>query len=191
MNQEFGKDFRTKKLMIEGALEFSSLRRIDNRGQFARHYSRDMAGPGTDFQIAQANISRTTEKFTFRGMHYQIPPCSETKLISCISGRVLDVIVDLRFGSSTYLQWEIVELSEEQGNLLYVPVGVANGYLSLDDNTVIHYYSSAAYSNSHERGFRYDDRLVSIDLPIQPVVVSPKDLSWRDLVETDLHVFKM
>jgi len=176
--------------MIEGALEFSSLSRIDDRGQFARHYSRDMTGPGTDFQIAQANISRTTQKFTFRGLHYQVPPCTETKLISCLLGSVLDVIVDLRPESSTYLQWEIVTLTEALGNLLYVPGGVANGYLSLHNNTVVHYYSSAAYSISHERGFRYDDRLVSINLPIKPLVVSPKDLSWGDLLETDLHVFK-
>lgn len=182
-------EFRIREMGIEGAREFRSHVRVDNRGQFSRHFSKSMIGNEVTFSVAEANISRTIQKHTFRGMHYQIPPYAEAKLVSCLMGRVLDVIVDLRPQSQTYLQWESLLLSEELNNLIYVPMGVANGYLSLDENVLVHYYSSAAYSSAHERGFRFDDNIVKIQLPNEPTAVSAKDRSWSDLSESDLEVF--
>lgn len=190
MRVDLGRDFQSHNLKIKGAIEFRSLIRTDNRGHFARHFANRMTGTEATFRVVEANISRTIQKHTFRGMHYQIPPYAESKLVSCLSGKVLDVIVDLRPQSPTYLKWESILLSEELNNSVYVPVGVANGYMSLDQNVLVHYYCSAAYSTSHERGFRFNDKLIAIQLPSIPSVVSSKDLSWGDLNELDLRIFK-
>jgi len=190
MSEGTGIDFLRRMLSINGAFEFSSVSREDTRGQFARHFSSDMVETEMSFCVAQANVSRTTHKHTFRGMHFQIPPFAESKLVSCLSGEVIDIIVDLRPDSPTYLQSESVILSEERGNSMFVPIGVANGYLTLDRDALVHYYSSAKYSPSHERGFRYDDSLVSIRLPSPPFLVSDKDRSWGDLNENELQIFR-
>jgi len=190
MSNGSARDFEDRQLNINGAFEFRSLIRADNRGEFARHYSADMMGSTSGFTVCQANISRTFEERTFRGMHYQIPPYAESKLISCLSGAVIDFLVDLRPDSSSYLKWDSVHLSASLSNLVYIPAGVANGYLSLERNVLVHYYSSAAYSNSHERGFRYDDKLVSIKLPCAPKIVSAKDQLWSELSENYLQVFR-
>jgi len=189
MSEGKGIDFLRRMLSINGAFEFSSVGREDTRGKFARHFSSDMVETEMSFCVAQANVTRTTHKHTFRGMHFQIPPFAESKLVSCLSGVVIDIIVDLRPDSPTYLQSESVMLSEELGNLIYVPVGVANGYMTLNQDSLVHYYSSAEYSPSHERGFRYNDSLVSIRLPSPPSLVSEKDSSWGDLDEKELQVF--
>jgi dTDP-4-dehydrorhamnose 3,5-epimerase len=182
--------FETRQLTIHGAVEFRSLIHTDSRGEFARHFSSDMLGGTSELAISQANISRTIQEHTFRGMHYQVPPYAETKLISCLSGTVVDILVDLRPESSSYLKWDSVLLSEELNNLVYVPHGVANGYLSLTQNTLVHYYSTAPYSMLHERGFRYDDELIAIQLPSPPQVISSKDQSWGKLKESDFEVFR-
>lgn len=182
--------FETRKLTINGAVEFRSLVHTDHRGEFARHFSSDMLGDTSELAVNQANISRTIQEHTFRGMHYQVPPYAEAKLISCLSGAVVDILVDLRPESSSYLKWDSVLLSAILNNLVYVPHGVANGYLSLERNTLVHYYSSAPYSKLHERGFRYDDELIAIQLPSPPRVISSKDLSWGKLKESDFEVFR-
>jgi dTDP-4-dehydrorhamnose 3,5-epimerase len=183
-------EFTAIKMNIEGALEFKSIVQTDARGEFVRHYSASMLAEFESVKIANANISRTKRRLTFRGMHFQIPPFAESKLVSCLSGRVLDVLIDLRPNSPSFLKSEGIELASDLNNLVFVPAGVANGYLTLDDDVLVHYYSTAKYSKAHERGFSYLDPLVSIVLPEIPMLVSDKDKSWSRLCISDLNVFR-
>lgn len=183
-------EFTAIKMKIEGALEFKSIVQTDARGEFARHYSASMLAEFESVKIVNANISRTKRRLTFRGMHFQIPPFAESKLVSCLSGRVFDVLTDLRPNSPTFLKSEGVELASDLNNLVFVPAGVANGYLTLDDDVLVHYYSTAKFSKAHERGFSYLDPLVSVELPEIPTLLSDKDKSWSGLRISDLDIFQ-
>ena len=158
--------------------------RVDERGSFARLWcQREFADRGLMAQFVQCNGSVSARRATLRGLHYQAAPFGEVKLIRCVRGTVFDAVVDMRPDSPTYLQWYGVELSAANNRLLYVPEGLAHGYLTLEDDTEVNYPVSAFSTPGAERGVRWDDPLIDITWPIEPVHISPKDRTWPNLTD--------
>ena len=157
--------------------------RRDDRGFFARAWCRDeFAAHGLAADFVQCNISFSRDRGTLRGLHYQAAPHGEAKLVTCIRGRVFDAIVDLRPNSPSYRKWFGAELTEENRLMIYVPEGCAHGYLTLEDASEVMYPVTAAYHPASERGLRWNDAAIGIAWPMEPLVVSPKDREWADLV---------
>jgi dTDP-4-dehydrorhamnose 3,5-epimerase len=156
--------------------------RGDDRGFFARMWSRDeFAARGLRGDFVQCNNSLSRLKGTLRGLHYQVPPHSEAKLIRCVAGRIFDVMVDMRPGSSTRGRWFGAELTAGNRSLVYVPEGCAHGYLSLEDQSEVIYMATAPYAADAERGVRWDDAGIGISWPMEPLIVSEKDRQWPDV----------
>jgi dTDP-4-dehydrorhamnose 3,5-epimerase len=148
----------------------------DERGMFVRVFCRkEFEKIGFHKSIVQINHSLTRRRGTIRGMHYQLPPASEVKIIRCLQGNVFDVMVDLRAGSPTFGQWHGTELSRDAMNVAYIPEGFAHGFQTLTDNAELIYLHSEFYSPEHERGLRFDDPALGIDWPLPANAVSPKD----------------
>lgn len=153
--------------------------RGDSRGFFARTMCRDeFAKQGMDTDYVQQNMSASVHKGTLRGMHYQRAPHAEAKLIRCVRGAIIDIIVDLRPNSPSFLKHEAFELTEENRRQLYVPRGFAHGFQTLTDNVEVTYLVSAFYTPSAERGLRYDDPQLGIRWPAEVTTISEKDASW-------------
>lgn len=151
----------------------------DDRGFFAYMWcAKQAAEHGLAERVAQVKLSQNKQRGTLRGMHYQVPPAAETKLVRCIRGGVFDVIVDLRKDSPTYLKHVGVELSADNRRALYVPAGFAHGYQTLTDDAEVMYQVDEFYAPQHERGLRYDDPRLAIRWPINVSSISPKDASW-------------
>jgi dTDP-4-dehydrorhamnose 3,5-epimerase len=148
----------------------------DSRGWFSRTYCKnEFAEIGHDKEWVQLNHSFTSKKGTVRGMHYQLPPFSEIKMVRCIAGAVLDVVIDLRKDSPTFLQWTGAELSAENKKMIYIPEGFAHGFQCLTDNCELLYHHSAFYTPGAEGGIRYDDPLVGINWPLELTEISDRD----------------
>jgi dTDP-4-dehydrorhamnose 3,5-epimerase len=161
----------------------------DDRGFFARAFcQREFEEHGLGPTVAQCNMAFNHEAGTLRGMHYQLPPAAEAKLIRCIRGAVYDVIVDLRLDSPTYLHHFGVELSADNRRALYVPELFAHGYQTLADDTEVLYQVSEFYTPGQERGLRHDDPLLAIDWPLPVSVISPKDAAWPHMEPDQLGV---
>jgi dTDP-4-dehydrorhamnose 3,5-epimerase len=126
-------------------------------------------------EFVQENLTLTKTKGTFRGFHYQLPPHSETKLVRCISGKVLDIVIDLRKDSKTFLNSFSVELNSTKFNMILIPEGFAHGFQTLTDDCLMLYLHSNFYNSDYERGIRFDDPAISIELPL-----SVSDISDRD-----------
>ena len=154
---------------------------VDERGMFRRHFcQKEFSAQGITTDVKQCNVSENKKQYTLRGFHYQHDPHGEGKTLSCFRGSAYDVVVDLRPDSPTYLQWFGVELTEEKRNAVHVPVGCANAFLTLEDNTVIHYYCSESYHPNSEAGIRYNDLKFNVQWPHEPIAISKKDQSWPD-----------
>ncbi len=152
----------------------------DERGFFARTYCvEEFRSHGLDPEIAQRSLSFNRQRGTLRGMHFQIAPHEESKLVSCSQGAICDVIVDLRRDSPTHRQWVAARLSADNFEALFVPPGCAHGFITLADNTVVRYEISAPYAPAFARGVRFDDPAFGIEWPFAPVVVSPRDLEFH------------
>jgi dTDP-4-dehydrorhamnose 3,5-epimerase len=149
----------------------------DNRGFFARAFCRDeFIKRGLEPNIAQCNMSYNGRSGTLRGMHYQVAPHQEVKFVRCVFGRIFDVIVDLREESPTYAKWFGEELSSDNYKALYIPGGFAHGYLTLEDNSVVHYQVSEFYHPESERGLFYADTKIGIKWPYAgEMIISEKD----------------
>ncbi len=153
----------------------------DARGFFARALCRrEFEEHCLNPAIAQCNFAFNHVCGTLRGMHYQVEPAREVKIVRCIAGAVFDAIIDLRPDSSTYRRWFGVELSACNRRALYVPEGFAHGYLTLADNSEIQYMVSEFYSPRHESGIRWNDPAFGIEWPMAPQVISDKDASHPD-----------
>jgi len=153
----------------------------DERGVFRRSYCKnEFLQYGIDFDVMQGNISENFKKHTMRGFHYQIPPSNESKVLSCISGSLYNVVIDLRKESKTYQKWIVLEVSALKKESIYVPAGCANAFLTMDDNTIVHYYMGDSFSPNTYRGFRYNDSMFSVKWPCEPAVISEKDLNFPD-----------
>ena len=157
----------------------------DDRGHFARCFcAKEFEAAGIDFQVAQRNHSFNHKKGTIRGMHWQIAPHQEGKLVTCCVGSIFDVAVDMREDSPTYLKWFGIELTQRRQRMLYVPPGFAHGYQTLEDKVMVAYSVSAAYHPESSVGMRFDDPAVAIDCPVEATSLSEKDKSWP-LLEVD------
>jgi len=160
---------------------------IDQRGFFMRTYDEKIFNDaGLKFNWVQENHSRTLRKYTIRGLHLQLPPFTETKLIRCIRGKILDVFVDLRKGSPSFGQWSSIELSEEIKKMVLIPRGFAHGFCSLTDNCEIVYKVDNFYSPQHECGLIWNDMYLKIIWPSSEVFLSEKDMknmTFKSFVE--------
>jgi dTDP-4-dehydrorhamnose 3,5-epimerase len=153
----------------------------DERGYFARTWcQRELAEEGVTMDIAQCNLSYNEKAGTMRGMHYQIPPHAEMKIVSCIRGRIFDVAIDLRPDSSTYTQYFGIELSAENKKQLLIPQGFAHGFLTLVDQTEIYYLMSAFYHPEASRGLRWNDPSFAVNWPANVVHVKQRDNTYPD-----------
>ncbi|MGH8502292.1 MAG: dTDP-4-dehydrorhamnose 3,5-epimerase [Gammaproteobacteria bacterium] len=166
---------------VDGAYLIDINKLVDERGFFARGWcQKEFEAHGMVSRIVQANTSFNHKKGTIRGMHYQVAPYRETKLVRCTRGAIYDVIVDLRAGSSTYLQWIGAELTAENRRMLFVPEGFAHGFQTLADDSEVFYQVSEFYTPGAERGARYNDRAFDITWPLGVTVISEKDANWAD-----------
>lgn len=153
---------------------------IDERGFFARAWcKKEFAAKGLARDMVQANISYNKKAGTLRGLHYQIAPCAEAKLVHCVRGSIFDVIIDLRPESPTYNSWLSFTLTNDT-TALYVPENFAHGFFTLEDNSFVTYLTSNCYTPGSERGIRWDDPMFNIAWPKEITVISAKDKSWPD-----------
>src|SRR5581483_9527634 len=146
---------------------------LDERGFFARTYCDDeFVARGLPVRWPQCNLSRNARAGTLRGLHYNAPPFQEAKLVRCVAGAIWDVIVDLRPDSPTRFGWFGVELSQQEGNALFVPEGLAHGFISLRDGSDVYYHMGRSFQPGAGRGVRWDDPRIAIRWPRAPVVIS-------------------
>ncbi len=171
---------------LKGAFIIDLERREDARGFFARAFCQnEFKAHGLKPIIAQANIASTLKKGTVRGMHFQFPPAAETKLVRCTRGGILDIIVDLRPESATFLESVAVELNEENQRALYIPERFAHGYQTLRDNTDTTYQAGEFYTPEAEGGLMYNDPRLGLDWPMPATVVSEKDQEFPLLEQVE------
>jgi dTDP-4-dehydrorhamnose 3,5-epimerase len=174
---------------LKGAFIIDIERREDPRGFFARAFCQhEFEAHGLKPMIAQANIAFNKKRGTMRGMHFQVPPVAETKLVRCTRGAILDIIVDLRPESPTYLQHIAVELNEDNSRALYVPERFAHGYQVLRDNTETSYQVGEFYAPGSEGGLFYNDPRLALPWPLPVSVISEKDELWKLLDEQESEI---
>lgn len=169
---------------LEGVAVIELERREDDRGFFARTYDREeFVRAGLEPAVEQCNMSYNYRAGTLRGMHLQVAPHPETKLVRCVRGALVDIIVDMRPGSPTRLQHVAVELTAENRRALFVPAHFAHGFQTLVDDTEVVYQVSGAYAPQAERGLRHDDPDLALSWPLPVTAISDKDRSWPLLSE--------
>ena len=166
---------------LKGAHIIDIEKREDERGFFARSWCRrEFAAHGLNPNLAQCNISFNPKKGTLRGMHFQVKPNEEAKLVRCTRGSLCDVIADLRPDSPTYKEHLSVVLTSENRRMLYVPEGFAHGFITLEDDTEIFYQISECYRPESQKGFRWDDRAFAIAWPAEIKLISDRDRNYPD-----------
>jgi dTDP-4-dehydrorhamnose 3,5-epimerase len=171
---------------LKGAFVIDIERREDSRGFFGRAFCQhEFESYGLKPIIAQSNVAFNRKKGTIRGMHFQFPPAAETKLVRCTRGAILDIIVDLRPESPTYLEHIAVELTEDNSSALYVPGRFAHGYQALRDNTDTSYQVGEFYTPGCEGGLLHDDPRLGLQWPLPVSVISDKDRLWKRLDEQE------
>ena len=164
---------------LQGAVVLELEQISDERGFFARSFDRAaFAEAGLEPAVEQCNVSYNHRAGTLRGMHYQVEPATEAKLVRCTAGAIVDTVVDLREGSPTRLQSFSVELTAQNRLALYVPPMFAHGYQTLQDGTEVTYQVSSAYTPGFERGLRHDDPALGLSWPLPVSVLSAKDAAW-------------
>jgi len=152
----------------------------DERGFFARSWDNEIfKQQNLNTKIVQCNISFNKKKGTLRGLHYQVFPYEETKIVRCTRGSVYEVVLDLRIKSKTYKQWQSIELSQDDYKMLYVPEGFALGFQTLKDNTELFYQMSEKYVPKSSRGIHYEDPEFKIEWPLKVQVISERDMSFE------------
>lgn len=151
----------------------------DARGFFAMTWlPEELRERGMNPALAQCNLAFNHRRGTLRGMHFQVAPHAQAKMIRVTRGAILDVIVDLREDSPTFKQWDAVELTADNRRMLYMPEGIAHGYLTLTDEVEAYYHTSAPWAPQAEAGVRWNDPAFGIKWPFEPVVISEKDRNW-------------
>ncbi|MGZ3402378.1 MAG: dTDP-4-dehydrorhamnose 3,5-epimerase family protein [Phenylobacterium sp.] len=166
---------------IPGVLVVDIDAREDERGAFARLQCPDeFAAAGQPFTPAQTSLSRNPRAGTLRGMHYQPAPYAEAKLVRAVRGRMFDVALDLRPGSATSRKWFGIELSAENARALFIPAGVAHGFLTLEPDTDVLYQISPKFEPGHEAGARWNDPAFAIGWPAAPALISERDATYPD-----------
>ena len=166
---------------VSGVLLVEIEPHTDDRGAFARLQCPDeFTSAGAPFEPAQTSLSRTPKAGTLRGLHYQPDPFGERKLVRTVRGRMFDVAVDLRPASPTYLKWAAAELTADDARALFIPEGVAHGFLTLEPDTDVLYQIAPAFRPGHEAGVRWDDPAFAIAWPAPPALLSPRDATYPD-----------
>lgn len=175
------------ELPLPGLFAIESERLADERGYFSRLFCRDsFAARGLAADFPQCSLSHNTSSRTLRGLHYQAPPQAEAKIVNCISGRVFDVVVDLRPGSDSFGRWHAEELAAGDDRALYIPAGCAHGFLTLAEHSELHYMISVPHDPDSARGVRWDDPQLAIAWPEAPRVISERDRQLPTLEESGL-----
>lgn len=159
-------------------------RQEDERGFFARVGCVDeFAASGITEQFPQVNLSHNAHRGTLRGMHYAVAPAAESKVVRCVVGAIHDVVVDVRPGSPTFGRWLGIDLSRANGRALYIPPGLAHGFLTLADDTDVLYLMGDVFRPESARGMRWDDPRFAVQWPFAPVVISERDRSYPDFID--------
>lgn len=170
-----------EKTPVTGAFTVELERRGDERGFFARVFCEEEFGAaGLATRFVQVNNSLSAEAGTLRGLHYQLAPAEEVKVVRCIRGSLWDVVLDLRESSPTFGRWYGAELSAENRRMMVVPRGCAHGFVTLEPDTEAFYFVTHPYAPALERGVRWDDPRFGIEWPVEPAVISDKDRSHPD-----------
>lgn len=168
-----------EELSLKGAYLIKPEPHHDERGFFARSFCKqEFQAHGLVNEYVQCNISYNKKKGTLRGMHYQLPPHQETKLVRCSRGAIYDVIVDLRIPSPTYKQWFAVELTQDNAYILYIPEGFAHGFLTLQDESDVYYQMSAFYESDYTAGLNWSDPEIAINWPHTLRIISDRDAGF-------------
>ncbi len=174
---------RVTQLPLAGACVVEPFVHRDERGQFVKSFhARDLAEVGLRFELREEFYS-TSDRGVLRGMHFQSPPCAHQKLVSCLAGRVLDMIVDLRAASETYGKSCALELSADWPQMLWLPIGFAHGFLSLEDNSCVTYKTDCEHAPLYDCGIRWDSFGFDWPLPAEELIVSPRDRLLPTLAE--------
>jgi dTDP-4-dehydrorhamnose 3,5-epimerase len=169
------------ELELPGAYIVAPERRADSRGWFARTYCRDeFAARGLAYDFVQCSMSCSARRGTLRGMHFQISPHEEAKLVRCTRGAILDVVLDLRPMAATFRQWISVQLTAGNGLAVFIPAGFAHGFQTLADDTDVFYQMADRYHPGSAVGVRWDDPAFDIDWPIRPPILSARDAAHGD-----------
>lgn len=156
----------------------------DDRGVFRRSFCvEEFNNAGIDFTVKQGNISQNFHKHTMRGFHYQVEPSKESKVISCVTGALYNIVLDLRKDSPTFHQWVASEVNAENRHSIVVPAGCANAFLTMADNTIVHYYMGDSFAPNSYCGIRYNDPKFGFEWPVEPEVISEKDLNLPDYTD--------
>lgn len=176
-----------RPLRIPELIELTPARFADERGFFSEVWSKaGFAEAGIGAEFVQDNVSLSRRKGVVRGLHFQMPPAGQAKLVRVSRGAIFDVGVDIRRSSPTFGKWAGVVLSAEKWNQLYVPEGFAHGFVTLEDDTEVSYKVSALYSPEHDRAIRFDDPAIGIDWPIEgEPLLSAKDAAAPFLADID------
>ena len=170
-----------RPLALQGSFLIEPERIADERGFFARTYCRqEFAEHDLNPEMLQCSISVNTARHTLRGMHFQKTPHQEAKLVRCTQGAAHHVIIDLRGESESYLQWAAVELNARDRSMLYIPEGVAHGFITLEDDSEVFYQMSENYHPESAAGVRWNDPAFGIEWPIEPAVISEQDSNYPD-----------
>jgi len=178
-----------RQLGLDGVLEIVPKKFGDARGFFSETYNRDaLAAHGVSLAFVQDNHSFSAAAGVLRGLHYQLPPKAQAKLVRVVRGRIYDVAVDIRKGSPSFGKWVSCVLSAEAWNQLLVPVGFAHGFLTLEPETEVIYKVTEGYSPAHDRGIRYDDPEIAVDWPLDGIspILSDKDARAPSLAQAEL-----
>jgi len=171
------------KFKIEGLIEFQPKIFTDSRGQFIETFNEELLGSlGFNHHFKQDNQS-ISKAGVFRGIHLQLDPHAQGKLVRVAKGRAIDYAVDLRQGSPTFGEWQSVELTAEKGNQFWVPAGFGHAFLAMEDDTIFCYKCTEVYAPNHQVSLRWDDKDIALELPIQDVDVSEKDQNAIYLTE--------
>ena len=173
---------RFRELALHHVFAIDAEPSVDGRGSFTRTFCVDeFTAHGLEPRVAQCSVSVNDRRGTLRGMHLQLAPFEETKVVRCTRGAIYDVVVDLRAGSPTVGTWLGFELRAGAGRSVYVPHGLAHGFVTLEDDTEVEYLISAVHAPEHARGVRWDDPAIAIEWPIAPGTVSERDRSFEDV----------
>jgi dTDP-4-dehydrorhamnose 3,5-epimerase len=176
---------------LEDACLIESDRHEDDRGYFSRlRCSREFEAHGLPGHFVQTNLSYNQHAGTFRGLHFQLPPSQEGKLVRCLAGSIVDVILDLRPDSATYLKHKWFELDDQNVRALYVPTGFAHGFLTRADDSVVLYEMTDFYAPDLQCGLRWDDPALDIRIPGDVANIHPRDAAYPELDESSLKVFE-
>jgi dTDP-4-dehydrorhamnose 3,5-epimerase len=176
---------------VAGVFLIEPERHPDERGFFARTWCADeLRERGLDDRLAQCSVAFNHRRATLRGMHYQVPPDAEVKIVRCTAGALYDVAVDLRPDSPTFRRWVGLELTPANGRALYIPAGCAHGCQTLADRTEVAYQISARYAPASARGVRFDDPFFGVSWPLPVEVIAPRDRDYADVAPEALEALR-